>query len=283
MSMPATTPSGKASYPYRSYACYLSCLLFWLSAPALSAGIATMEQSVKELGQAISGAPVNTDDGSMVFFNPGAMNQVRGKLVSVAGYAVVPSTTFQDNSSHLNPSQEEMGGIPILGNNGGNVIDPIFMPSFYYVHEVTKRLALGLGANVPFGVRSSYHPDWKGRYQAIDSEITVLNINPSLSLQLTEKLSFGAGFNVQYLHARLTNAIDLWSDLFSGYRRNTVHQSGAASTNCGRSCFAQRRQHRSGIQLWRFLCHEPGYPFRRQLPVKGCARRAGQSELLRTR
>lgn len=167
-----------------------------------------MEQSVKELGQAISGAPVNTDDGSMVFFNPGAMNQVRGKLVSLAGYAVAPSTAFQDSSSHLNPSQGEMGGIPILGNNGGNVIDPIFMPSFYYVHEVTERLALGLGANVPFGVRSSYHPDWKGRYQAIDSEITVLNINPSLSLQLTEKLSFGAGFNVQYLHARLTNAID---------------------------------------------------------------------------
>ncbi|MCW5599185.1 MAG: outer membrane protein transport protein [Nitrosomonas sp.] len=206
-----TIPSRKASYLYRSYACYLSQCLFWLSAPALSAGIAVMEQSVKELGQAFSGAPVNIDDGSMVFFNPGAMNQIRGKLISVAGYVIAPSVVFQDSSSHLSPS---LGGMPILGNNGGDLTDPVFIPNFYYVHELTERLAFGFGANVPFGMRNSYHPDWKGRYQAIDSEIMTLNINPSLSLRLTEKLSFGAGFNAQYLHAKLTNAIDFGAICF---------------------------------------------------------------------
>lgn len=185
---------------------YLYCFLFCFSAfPALGAGIAPMEQSVKELGQAFSGAPTNVDDGSMVFFNPGAMSQVRGKLLSVAGYVIDPSINFHDDSSRLSPS---LGGAPLRGNNGGDSTSPIFIPNFYYVQELTNRVAVGIGINTPFGTRNSYHSDWKGRYQAIDSEIMTINFNPSISLKVTEKFSLGAGFNVQYLQSKLTNAID---------------------------------------------------------------------------
>jgi len=79
-----------ACFVHRSITHYIGFLLFVVSMPVMSAGIAVMEQSVKELGQAFSGAPTNIDDGSMVFFNPGAMSQVRGKLVSVAGYVIAP-------------------------------------------------------------------------------------------------------------------------------------------------------------------------------------------------
>ncbi len=172
----------------------------------MSAGIAVMEQSVKELGQAFSGAPTNIEDGSMVFFNPAAMSQVRGKLLSVSGYVIAPSVTFQNSSSHLSPL---LGGAPLKGNNGGDSTGLIFIPNVYYVQELTKRVAFGFGFNTPFGTQNSYHSDWKGRYQAINSEIGVLNFNPSISLKVTEQLSLGAGFNVQYLQSRLTNAIDL--------------------------------------------------------------------------
>ena len=164
-----------------------------------------MEQSAKELGQAFSGAPTNTGDGSMVFFNPGAMSQVRGRLLSISGYLIAPSATFQNSSSHLSPL---LGGAPLKGSNGGDSPSPVFIPNFYYVQELTNRVTFGLGVNTPFGMRNSYHSDWKGRYQAIDSEIMTLNFNPSLSLRVTEKFSFGAGFNVQYLQSKLTNAID---------------------------------------------------------------------------
>ena len=173
---------------------------------AWSAGIAVMEQSVKELGQAFSGAPANIDDGSMVFFNPGAMSQVRGRLVSVAGYAIAPSATFHDNASHLSPL---LGGAPLKGGNGGDSPNLVSVPNVYFVQELTNRIAFGFGFNTPFGMRNSYQQDWKGRYQALDSEISTFNFNPSLSFKVTEKFSFGAGFNVQYMQARLTNAIDL--------------------------------------------------------------------------
>ncbi len=174
----------------------------------MSAGIAVMEQSVKELGQAFSGAPTNITDGSMVFFNPGAMSQVRGRLASMAGYVVAPSATFHNSASQLSPA---LGGAPLRGNEGGDAANLVFVPNIYYVQELTKRVAFGFGINTPVGMRNSYDSGWKGRYQALDSEIAVLNFNPSLSLKVTEKLSLGAGFNVQYLRTRLTNAVDFGS------------------------------------------------------------------------
>ena len=193
------------AHSYHGCFCHFCYFLLCFSVPVSSAGIAIMEQSVKELGQAFSGAPTNIEDGSMVFFNPGAMSQVRGRLLSVSGYIVAPSISFQNSSSHLSPL---LGGAPLKGGNGGDSTNPIFIPNFYYVQELTKRITAGLGINMPFGTRNSYHSDWQGRYQAIDSEIMTANFNPSLSFKVTEKLSVGAGFNVQYLQSKLTNAID---------------------------------------------------------------------------
>lgn len=181
---------------------FLSYGLLQYSASALGAGIAIMEQSVKELGQAFSGAPTNINDGSMVFFNPAAMSQVQGKLVTSSGYIFVPYAAFHNHSS------TNIFGAPLQGSDGGNLVSPSFVPNFYYVQELTKRVWFGMGINVPFAALNSYHSDWKGRYQAIDSDITAFNFNPSLSLKVTEKLSLGAGFNVQYLKSKLTNAID---------------------------------------------------------------------------
>jgi len=173
--------------------------------PALSAGFAIMEQSVKELGQAFSGAPTNTEDGSMVFFNPAAMSQVRGKVVSVSGYLIAPSVNFKNSASQLSPL---VGGAPLQGGNGGDSASLVAIPNFYYVQSLTERIGFGLGVNTPFGMRNRYNSDWKGRYQAIESELETININPALSLKITDKISFGAGFNIQYLRAKLTNAID---------------------------------------------------------------------------
>ncbi|MBP6354738.1 MAG: outer membrane protein transport protein [Nitrosomonas sp.] len=199
-------PNRAISYSQHRMGCFISIFLLLFPTQMMAAGIAVMEQSVKELGQAFSGAPTNIEDGSMVYFNPGAMSQVRGRLLSLSGYVIVPSATFQDHSSQLSPA---LGGAALRGNNGGESAGPILIPNIYYVHELTRRIAVGFGFNVPFGTHNSYHADWKGRYQAIDSEIMTLNFNPSMSFKVNEQFSLGAGFNVQYLQSKLTNAIDL--------------------------------------------------------------------------
>jgi long-chain fatty acid transport protein len=186
-------------------------LLCCLSGPARGAGIAIMEQSTVELGRAFAGASTNLDDGSAVFFNPGALGQLRGSLVSLAGYVVVPSTRFRNSGSQLSPA---LGGGPLLGGNGGDAGVTTLIPNFYAVHELNRQFVLGLGINAPFGVHSSYQPGWQGRYQALDSEIRTLNINPSLAIRFSERLSFGLGLDIQYLDAKLTNAVDFGSVCF---------------------------------------------------------------------
>lgn len=79
---------------------------------------------------------------------------------------------------------------------------------------------------MPFGMRSSYHPDWKGCYQAIGSELLTMNFNPSLSLKVSEKLSVGAGFDVQYLQTKLTNAIDLGTTCLKSFGLNSCASQG---------------------------------------------------------
>lgn len=171
----------------------------------LGAGFAVMEQSAKELGQAFAGAPTNTEDGSSVYFNPGAMGQIRGRLVTFVGHLVVVSGRFEDDGSSLSPL---VGGARLTGGDGGNAGEILLVPNLYYVHELTRRVVLGLGVNTPFALNTKYDADWKGRYHAIDTDVNTVNINPSLALRVSDSFSIGAGLNVQYIDAELTNAID---------------------------------------------------------------------------
>ncbi len=74
-----------------------------------------MEQSVKELGHAFSGAPTNIEGGSTVFFNPAAMGQTDGKLLTIAGYLIAPTATFKNETSQLSPLT---GGESLRGGDG---------------------------------------------------------------------------------------------------------------------------------------------------------------------
>lgn len=78
----------------------------------------------------------------------------------------------------------------------------------YAAWDVSDRLKLGLGINSPFGLKTNYNQNWVGRYYALDSELTTININPTVAAKLTDNLSVGAGINLQYAKAKLSNAID---------------------------------------------------------------------------
>jgi long-chain fatty acid transport protein len=180
----------------------LGILLICTAVQAHSAGFAIMEQGGKELGQAFAGATTNIEDASSVFFNPGALGQIHGRLVSLAGHLVLLSPTFDDDGSR------SATGARLSGGEGGDAGELTIIPNLYYAHELTPRLVFGLGLSVPFGVNTEYDPDWKGRYHAIDTELTTVNLSPALAVRLNDRLSLGAGIDVQYMRAQLSNALD---------------------------------------------------------------------------
>jgi long-chain fatty acid transport protein len=171
------------------------------AASALASGFAIIEQSVRGLGNAFSGSAA-AEDASTIFFNPAGLTRLSGSSVNAAVYYISPSAIFQNQGSTI------VTGAPLAGGNGGDGAANILVPNLYAAWDVSDRIKLGLGINSPFGLKTKYNDSWVGRYYAIDSELSTININPTLAAKLTDNLSVGAGINLQYADAKLTNAID---------------------------------------------------------------------------
>jgi long-chain fatty acid transport protein len=66
----------------------------------------------------------------------------------------------------------------------------------------------GLGINVPFGLKTEYDADWIGRFHGIESEVTTLNFNPSVSYKITDRASAGFGLSYQRGDIDLLSAVN---------------------------------------------------------------------------
>lgn len=97
---------------------------------------------------------------------------------------------------------------PLLGGNGGDGGVTKVIPNMYFSKKLSDRFTVGIGINAPFGLATEYDNTWVGRYHAIESDVLTVNINPAIAYKINENLSVGAGFSIQYLKAKLSNAID---------------------------------------------------------------------------
>ncbi|MBU0678666.1 MAG: outer membrane protein transport protein [Verrucomicrobia bacterium] len=177
---------------------------------ASGSGFAIIEQGAKDIGAAFSGATADNTDPSAIFYNVAGISWLGQDELAVGGHLIAPSFKFEDDGS----SYPLIGGMPISGSEGGDAGVNAFVPNVYYVHGVSDDLAVGIGLHAPFGLAVDYDSDWVGRYHALETELITLNINPSVAMKLTDKVSVGAGLSYQYAEATLSSAIDFGG--FSG-------------------------------------------------------------------
>lgn len=96
----------------------------------------------------------------------------------------------------------------IAGSDGGGPFNnPVPIPVAYFSKQMSSRLWLGLGVNAPFGLVVDYDDDFFGRYDSLRSELRTYNAQPSIAYKVNDALSIGAGVNIQYVEAELTNAL----------------------------------------------------------------------------
>ncbi|HQU16042.1 MAG: hypothetical protein B7Z66_01045 [Chromatiales bacterium 21-64-14] len=186
----------------------VSCLvaLGCLSAgPVQASGFAITEQSGSGMGNAFAGAAASAQDASTIFFNPAGMTFLPDHQVVFGTHVISPSAEFSGTAAN----SPAFGGLPITGGNGGDAALIGVVPNLYLESALADhRWRVGLGINAPFGLRTDYPESWKGRYQAVKTELTTININPAVAFQATDRLSIGAGLDVMYADATLTNAVD---------------------------------------------------------------------------
>jgi len=159
-----------------------------------AAGFALVEQNASGLGNAYAGAAAVAEDASTIYFNPAGMTLLPDRQLVVAGHLIKPRAEF---SGTVTPG--------IGGGDGGDAGGLALVPNAYYAFRLTPDVYLGVGMNAPFGLKTEYDPDWIGRYQAIKSEVKTININPSIAYKVSDSLSLGAGLNIQWVEATLTN------------------------------------------------------------------------------
>ena len=169
--------------------------------PAHADSFAISEYSTSDLGRANSGRVTQTEDPAAAYANPALMTRFDRPAVSLGLSGILGNAEFEDKGSI------DALGNPLGGDTDGFLSDAA-IPAAHAVYPVNEDIAVGLSVTVPFGLATDYERDWPGRYQALESELQTININPSLAYQITDDLSFGVGLNAQYIDARLTSAID---------------------------------------------------------------------------
>lgn len=168
---------------------------------AQASSFALIEQSASGQGASYAGAAAIGEDASTIYFNPAAMTRLKGQQIVVAGHIVKPDASYTDKGSTTFASS------PLTGSNSSTG-DAAFVPNFYYAAELDSGVRVGVGVNVPFGLSTEYDNGWVGRYHALRSEITTININPSIAWKATDMISVGFGISIQYADLELTNNID---------------------------------------------------------------------------
>lgn len=187
------------------------------SSQVLAAAFALQEQSASGLGNAYAGGAAAAEDASTVFTNPAGMSRMPGVQAVIEGNLICPSAKFNDNGSQPAAFQ------PSLGGTGGDAGSCQGTPAIYLVAPINKQWAVGVGVNAPFGLKTNYDSGWLGRFQALESKIETINVNPAVSFKPSDTITIGAGASWQRFKTTLTNNVN-----YAGAFATGAQQAAAA-------------------------------------------------------
>lgn len=164
-----------------------------------AAGFALIEQNASGLGNAYAGQAAIAEDASTIYFNPAGLTYQSGKEAVVVLHAIKPSAKFSDGGSLA------ASGLNALGGEGGDAGSLAPVPNMFLAMDLSPSIRMGLGVSAPFGLKTEYDQTWAGRFQAVESDLKTLNINPTLAFKLNDAWSLGMGLDLQRIEATLSN------------------------------------------------------------------------------
>ena len=175
-----------------------------------AAGFQLLEQNASGMGTAYAGSAVVAEDASTVFFNPAGMAYLpKTRNVAFGVDAINPSAKFSGSGSAAPLLQT------LSGNNGGDAGDLAFVPHAYFTMPLSDKATFGIGMGAPYGLKTEYDNGWDGRFQAIKSDVKIININPSFSYKVNDAVALGIGLNLQHLKGEFTSSVNYAGAVFA--------------------------------------------------------------------
>lgn len=163
------------------------------------------EQSARGAGRAFSGEAADTGSAS-IWWNPAAIGGIDSADATIGVAAILPSGEVADNGTLI----VRPGSTPApVGGNGvtRNPINNGVLPSGAIAVPLNDRIALGLSITSPFSFTTDYPADSWARYSADKTRLRTIDIQPSVGVAVTDWLRVGAGLNIEYTDASLSNAL----------------------------------------------------------------------------
>lgn len=166
-----------------------------LAANAQAAGFHLREQSAAAQGNAFAGATAGAENGSYAYFNVAGLTRQKGTQLNIGGTYIAPRAEAS-NVKDANGNR---------GSDVNNIVHAAVAPNATISHQINEKAFIGVGLNVPYGMITKYDEDWAGSDHGITSKVISATVTPMFAYKVTDKLSLGAGFQMQYIRARLTN------------------------------------------------------------------------------
>ena len=182
----------------------LVALALGASLDATASGYRFGSQSVSSQGTADANG-AEAADASTIFANPAGLSRLEGRQIVGGVTAVVPHSSYQDAGS-TRFTRTPAGG---QASQDDYVPSVVAGPSLYYSQKIDNQWTAGLGVFVPYGTKLDYDNNWAGRYSLTNIKLESVNINPSVAFKLSEQHSFGFGIDIEYMKARLGQAVDV--------------------------------------------------------------------------
>lgn len=193
----------------------VSAALLLMAGQAVASGFALIEQG-SGLGNAFAGGAAGAEDATTIFFNPAGMSRLDGSQISVGGAFIKLSAKYSGTILGLAPLQT--AGT----STGGDAGAMAFVPNMYYSHQIDDKMRVGMGINAPFGLQTDYEANWMGRFQAVKSKIQTINLNPSISYDVSDSISVGAGLNYQHISGELTGVTNYSAAIYQATSGTTA-------------------------------------------------------------
>jgi long-chain fatty acid transport protein len=172
-----------------------------VSTGASASGFQIKENSAKALGRAFAGVDTAGNDVSVVVNNPAAMSDLQGTAFQADVTAIDVNTQFHGSGT-------DAFGAPLSGGDGGNGGDVTPVPAMYFSAPLNDAWRIGFGFTAPYGLKTQYDNGWVGRYQALKSKVTSMDLTGSLSWEVNPQVALGLSLIAQKTKVDLSQAVD---------------------------------------------------------------------------
>jgi long-chain fatty acid transport protein len=178
---------------------YLVCL-----APALAAGYGLRESSAGAMGAAYAGAAATTSDASYQAYNPASIASVVGSDLSISAIGILPTSSASYTTARTS------AGTPISGSTTpSGFISDALVPGIAVRTRLSDHWTAGVVVYAPWGLSTNYPASSAERYYALKTELTTINITPSVSYEISPEFAIAAGAQIEHAKGKLFSAIDI--------------------------------------------------------------------------